>query len=457
MDQLPPELLSQIFRNVVDNVGDKEHIQYLGRISRVQKLWLTVANDDPHLWSTIHPPFRPPYKPDDIQAWIDFCLDRSGSYPLKIRLHSMFARSIYLGSVLHLLRAIQAHSVQLVSLSITVVEGEQAIMDILSEPTHFPQLEFFELCLVHNDPIFSISHQQTVPLADNLLATNIHHLRLKGVDLVPDLKSLTFLDLCAIRPTYDSFCQLASSSPSLSVLVLRLLAPTFSENVIGALPITFPSLASFTVSCPRQLQRDAHGRTFVMQYLSFPNLEHLEIGGAHVLYTPLFHNSGGFTRLQTLRFNQFIDAQAEFTSIFHTLPALTQLHLVHTRATDLFRRSSFESHRNPFSGWSCLQVLLLDTIEVREVLWMCNLLSVHPEAFRIVYVSAHTNKHLSSSLQIVDDVISSVDSSFNARRLDWRPPAKERMVVKEWLERRVELCVAQPEQGLKWERGELDG
>jgi len=320
IETLPNELLATIFaygsRPSTHNSFRDSNLPFPLLVSSINKHWRDVALNSPGVWSCVYISGRQPL--DVTRTWIR----RSKGCMLDVTLNLRFVRQADVDPIIDIIvphvgrwRRFFLHA--------TNHAGMDKVLSSIRRASA-PHLKFFGIrnfgyvgegsvrsrILLHGTPVLQSVQLEYVPLWCS-----------------PPLVGLHTLNLDHVLPTYAEFRDIATSCPSLSELILR----NFYPNLQLHEPVTILSLSSLNSLAIKfdQSQSSAPRQSF-LSFLSFPNLEYLELSHCHLpeLFQH-FPRDGRlwFPRLQTLRLSHATISNC--VKFLHTLSTISHLQLIH--------------------------------------------------------------------------------------------------------------------------------
>ncbi|KAJ3768235.1 hypothetical protein FB446DRAFT_775092 [Lentinula raphanica] len=501
-DELPNELLAEIFRNGVDLDRDEKQPRSLTTYCSVNARWRALCHQTPELWTDIRIPLihvRSQATFEKAQIWFE----RSKTQLIDVTLIIVKAM---LKMATHDDYDVMRDTVIMLESHISRIRrfnfwseipfGSCLINRVSYHLHRYHAPHLTDICLKFGFPpgtsndnrhVIAMARPARVPLFNS--APQLRHQTLRGINLQFPLSGLRSLDLFDIIPTQWSLHDLSIDSPALEELRLLWLHPMRDPGRFDSWPTEylFPALRSLVVSfIPYWIELD-HSIS-ALALMSCPNLEFLEIRGPFVPNTAVsFFDPTLLARLHTLCLQDvkfvkpsLLGVDCYDLTFYLALTSVQHLQLKNTPLEPLFlkedtkRKSLLRSRlalqpkglsriqkeespaeSGPFPSenpsalnpraasshtyWPNLNAITLDTAHTKDIICLCKLIAERPE-IKTVYLSPSAKRLLASSVTVRrGDQTDRVSSHWDLNLKKKNWVRKDRIDPVAWLEQRVEV------------------
>ncbi|KAJ7509999.1 hypothetical protein B0H11DRAFT_1701480, partial [Mycena galericulata] len=483
ISSLPSEILAQIFKSGTTlSSSCPGCLPCLITYSSVSRRWRSSCLDYPDLWTNIYVPFFM----RDVVAWIAVSLERSKSclFDITLRLPDINNDPAYIPVMKGVMLLVVQHVHRLRRLAVeanTFLTNPEEIFALLQNAQRAPRLTVLELTF--SDPHPNVSME--IPQGSLLMqAPSLSSLRLHGVVSPVPFVGLRSLEIQGLRTTHAAFRDMVVASPLLTDLILPKLRLMVDLQSQALPPLEIPSLRKLALSfCrppPSNIFTPCHS---LLSLLNIPNVEYLELaGGSMPDLAKCFQNPSAFTRLRTLRLvnvstfarGSQTEPEVDNCDYLRALTTVEDLQLIHSYANYLLptqnesgKEPKGRLHRTrsinlrdgksplrriyqpmqldnydvprvprggqpnlPASVYPNLRSVSLDTLLAGQVLWLYQLVLERPK-IEVVRLSPVTERHLATSLGMVNGVLHYQKLGQSAQPVDVGKLLRERVLVKE--------------------------
>lgn len=450
INNLPNELLANIFSTVVNRWQDPSELPSPILLSSVCCHWRMLAQNTPELWVNI---IVPPHKsPEECRHWTADWIARSGILPISIIINDCMHHS-------DIMTLLSQHSERLHRLTLRSIFAAmiESVFSRLQSAPNLQQLSIY----AHSNSTSWVQYESHGQRPYSVDFPKLTILKARGL-MVPTISNLTSLSVSKLFGSGHAISQMFTASPGLKHLTLHQLMPLSDLLPHGAL-IRADSLRSLAVSL-RWSHPPGRASTYIFQYLAMPNIKYLELDADGWKMSD-FGQSLSSAELDTLRISNRSEKsfQTDTINFLHSFSTVRHLQLVNisTRsllfksAGNLTRKSSI-NFRKPFrpapptgldattpiqhnasgsaSVWPGLRIITLETLAAGDVLNLCDFVTCHKHV-QDLELSKSARRHLSSSLRRKGDNVFQRPSLFitagNEEGLN---------DVEEWLGKMVDIC-----------------